>query len=383
MFNRLDTELVRPVAAGNSSVPGEVPTQMRFILIGVLMLALPLLAQTPQPGGRGGGQAAAAAPQAGAAPAPQITLQQTNPQQQSNDQVLKAIDDLEWRLKISDVADFDKVAYATLPPLHNPNPAGPGAGNPMIVYAYTFIPKKLDRSKKQPLLVMIHGGVHSNFTSESAHIVRELIEQGYTIISTDYRGSTGYGQNYYQQIDYGGREVDDVYIGMQWMLDRYSFLDPKRVGIIGWSHGGLITLMNIFQHPESFAVAYAGVPVSDLVLRLGYQNDAYRAEYSAPYHIGKTVREDIKEYERRSPITYVSKLQTPLLIHTNTNDEDVNVLEVERLITALKAEGKKFEYKIYQDAPGGHQFNRLDTKLARESRQEVYQFLAKYLSAHN
>jgi dienelactone hydrolase len=73
------------------------------------------------------------------------------------------------------------------------------------------------------------------------------------------------------------------------------------------------------------------------------------------------------------------KLQTPLLIHTNTNDEDVNVLEVEELIRALKAEGKKFEYKIYQDAPGGHMFNRLDTKLARESRAEVYKFLAQYL----
>jgi dipeptidyl aminopeptidase/acylaminoacyl peptidase len=206
-----------------------------------------------------------------------------------------------------------------------------------------------------------------------------MIDLGYTVVSTDYRGSTGYGQGYYQQIDYGGREVDDVYAGLKWTLDHYSFLDPKRVGIVGWSHGGLITLMNIFQHPESFAVAYAGVPVNDLVLRLGYQTEAYRAQYSAPYHIGKTVREDIKEYERRSPITYVSKLQTPLLIHTNTIDEDVNVLEVERLITALKAEGKKFEYKVYQDAPGGHVFNRLDTKLARESRQEIYQFLAKYL----
>src|ERR1051325_748901 len=163
------------------------------------------------------------------------------------------------------------------------------------------------------------------------------------------------------------------------MLEHYSFLDPKRVGIIGWDQCGLITLMNIFQHPESFGVAYAGVPVSDLVFRMGYQTEGYRAQYSAPYHIGKTVREDIKEYERRSPITYVSKLQTPLLIHTNTNDEDVNVLEVERLISALKAEGKKFEYKIYQDAPGGHAFNRLDTKLARDSRAEVYKFLAQYL----
>lgn len=149
--------------------------------------------------------------------------------------------------------------------------------------------------------------------------------------------------------------------------------------MIGWSRGGMITLMNILQHPDAYAVAYAGVPVSDLVLRLGYQTGGYRGLYSAPYHIGKTVREDIQEYERRSPIRRVSKLQTPVLIHTNTNDEDVNVLEVERLITSLKAEDKKFEYKLYQDAPGGHMFNCLDTMLARESRQEIYKFLAQYL----
>jgi len=68
-----------------------------------------------------------------------------------------------------------------------------------------------------------------------------------------------------------------------------------------------------------------------------------------------------------------------LLIHTNTTDEDVNVLEVERLISALKAEGKKFEYKVYQAAPGGHSFNRLDTKMAKESREEIYGFLGGHL----
>ncbi len=78
-------------------------------------------------------------------------------------------------------------------------------------------------------------------------------------------------------------------------------------------------------------------------------------------------------------MNHVEKLQTPLLIHTNTNDEDVNVLEVEHLIDSLKAAGKEFEYKIYKDAPGGHAFNRLDTRLAKESRAEVYRFLAQYL----
>ena len=301
------------------------------------------------------------------------------------DQVLKHVDDLMWHELLGDIADVDKIAYTSLPPQRAANPKAPGATNPVIIHAYTFIPKNLDRSRphSQPWIVLVHGGVHANFDTSEAHIVRELIAQGYTVISTDYRGSTGYGRQFYEQIDYGGREVDDVFAGHDWMLENYSFLDPRRAGIMGWSHGGLITLMNIFQHPQSYAVAYAGVPVSDLVARLGYQTEAYRALYSAPYHIGKTVREDIAEYRRRSPVNYVQNLETPLLVHTNTNDEDVNVLEVEHLIEALKAAGKKFEYKIYQNAPGGHQFNRTDTKLAKDSRREVYLFLAQYLHPAN
>ena len=54
-------------------------------------------------------------------------------------------------------------------------------------------------------------------------------------------------------------------------------------------------------------------------------------------------------------------------------------MEVQRLIDTLKAAGRPFEFKIYQDAPGGHHFNRIDTKLARDSRAEIYQFLARYL----
>jgi len=294
-------------------------------------------------------------------------------------QLLKAIDDLMWRLELGDIAEVDKVRYTSLPPRREPNPTAPGAGNPLIIPAYTFLPKKLDRSRKHPLIVLVHGGVHANFSSSSAHIVRELLEQGYAIIAPEYRGSTGYGGAFYRQIDYGGRENDDVFAARAWMLETYEFLDPKRVGIVGWSHGGMIALMNIFEHPEAYACAYAGVPVSDLVARMGYKPESYRAQFSAPYHLGKTAQEDVREYLRRSPIRHVEKLATPLLIHGNTNDEDVNVLEVERLIAALKAAGKSFEYKIYQDAPGGHAFNRIDTRLARASRREIYEFLARYL----
>jgi len=211
-------------------------------------------------------------------------------------------------------------------------------------------------------------------------VIRELLTQGYIIIAPEYRGSTGYGQQFYQYIDYGGLENEDVWEGRNWMVRNNPLVDPDRVGIMGWSHGGMITLMNLFDHPESYKVGYAGVPVSDVVARMGYKTDAYRRIFSADYHIGKTAYEDVNEYRRRSPAWNADKLKTPLLIHTTTNDEDVNVLEVEHLIKSLKAYGKDFEYKIYESAPGGHVFNRIDTELARESRKEIYAFLARYLN---
>jgi dipeptidyl aminopeptidase/acylaminoacyl peptidase len=295
----------------------------------------------------------------------------------------KAIDDVLWYHKVGDVAWVDKVRHVGPPKWKEKNPTGQGAGNPVKFYSYVFIPKDLDRSKKVPLLVFPHGGVHSNFSTYYTHIVRELVVQGYVVVASEYRGSTGYGRGMYEMIDYGGLEVEDVYAGRQYMLENYSYLDSERVGMLGWSHGGLITLFNLFNHPEDYQVGYAGVPVSDLVARMGYKTQGYRDLYSADYHIGKSAYANVEEYRKRSPAWHAEKLETPLLIHTNTNDADVNVLEVEHLIKSLKAADKDFEYEIFQDAPGGHSFDRLDLMMSKEIRLKVYQFLAQYLNPPN
>jgi dipeptidyl aminopeptidase/acylaminoacyl peptidase len=284
---------------------------------------------------------------------------------------------------LAELAVVDKVRFTGPPPRVAKNPTAPGAKNPVVIPAYTFLPKKYLTGTKLPLMVYAHGGVHGNVGTNYINVFRELLQQGYAIIAPDYRGSIGYGREFWELIDYGGLEIEDVFAGRQFMLENHDNLDPDRVGIMGFSHGGLITLMNLFAHPKEFKVGYAGVPVCDLVARMGYHDPGYRDLFSAPYHIGKTVREDIEEYRRRSPAWNAEKLQTPLLMHTTTNDEDVNVLEVEHMIKSLQAAGKTFEHKVYKDAPGGHQFNRLDTKFAKESRAEAYRFLAKYLSPPN
>jgi len=296
----------------------------------------------------------------------------------------KLIDDVLWIQKLDDVAWVDKV-YIYGPPLwKEENPTAEGAGNPVKFWTYTIIPKNIDPSRKYPLIVLPHGGVHADFTTYYVHIIRELVAQGYVIVAPEYRGSTGYGKAFYEKIDYGGLETEDVKASRDYMIGQFSFVDPKRVGIMGWSHGGLIALMNIFDHPEAYQAAYAGVPVSDLVARMGYKTQEYRDLYSADYHIGQTANENVEEYRRRSPAWNAHKMgNTPLLIHTNTNDEDVNVLEVEHLIQALKAENKKFEYEIFQDLPGGHSFNRMDTETANNIRVTIYKFLATHLDPPN
>ncbi len=291
----------------------------------------------------------------------------------------KMIDDIIWFERVGDVAFIDKVRMTGPPLWKEENPTGMEAGNPVKFWAYVFVPKGIDTTRKYPLMVFPHGGVHASFTTYYTHIIRELMAQQYIVVAAEYRGSTGYGKSHYEKIDYGGLEVEDVDASRAYMIENYGFVDASRVGIFGWSHGGLIALHAIFNHPDNYKVAFAGVPVSDLIARMGYQTQDYRDLYEADYHIGKSAHDDVEEYRRRSPAWRAHLLETPLLIHTNTNDADVNVLEVEHLIKSLKAEGKKFEYEIYQEVPGGHSFDRMDTKIAKEIRLKIYKFLAKYL----
>jgi dipeptidyl aminopeptidase/acylaminoacyl peptidase len=297
------------------------------------------------------------------------------------DRLEKINDDILWYNKVGDIAYIDKVYIYGPPKWKEENPTAQGAGNPVKFWSYTFIPKDIDPSKKYPLIVLPHGGVHGDFTTYYTHIIRELVSQQYIVVAAEYRGSTGYGKEHYEKIDYGGLETEDVNASRKYMIENYEIVDATRVGIMGWSHGGMITLHNIFDHPKDYKVAFAGVPVSDIISRMGYQTQEYRDLYSADYHIGKTAYEDVNEYKKRSPAWNTHKFQnTPLLIHTNTNDNDVNVLEVEHLIKSLKADGKKFDYEIFQNIPGGHSFDRMDTKHAREVRVKIYKFLDQYLN---
>lgn len=295
------------------------------------------------------------------------------------DMLQKASDDALWFHRLGDAAFIDKVFIAGPPRKDMEDSKLMGAKNPLKFWCYVFIPKEFNPDKKYPLIILPHGGVHADFTTYHTHIILEMLAQGYVVAAPEYRGSTGYGESFYNAIDYGGLEVEDCDAAREYMIENYEFVDGGRVAMVGWSHGGLIALMNAFNRPDAYKCVFAGVPVSDLIMRMGYYEDDYRDLFSGKNHLGGTAHENLEEYKRRSPVWYASKLKIPLLIHTNTNDDDVYYVEVEHLIQALKAEGKDFEYEVFKDAPGGHSFDRIDIKPAREARLKIHKFLGKYL----
>jgi acetyl esterase/lipase len=193
------------------------------------------------------------------APAPGRGAATAPPHDHNADILIKTLETQKWYTQLGDIAEVNEIRYTSAPPHHPLNPTGPGAKNPMIIRAMTFIPKNLDRTKKQPFIVFAHQGIHSDFGHDYEYgAVKELVQQGYSVIGPDYRGSTGYGGAFYNEIDYGGLEVDDVYAAREWMLENYSFLDPARVGMMGWSHGGFITLMNVLLR----RCWYMGIPMT-------------------------------------------------------------------------------------------------------------------------
>ena len=183
--------------------------------------------------------------------------------------------------------------------------------------------------------------------------VKEAVDRGYVIICPDYRGSTGYGEAFHNEIDYGGYEVDDTMSAVEY-LKTLPHVDPDRLGIMGWSHGGYITLFSVFRDTTPFKAAAAIVPVTNLVFRLSYKGPGYQGSSRRRSASRACRSRSATLYIERSPLYSVDKLQMPLLVHVATNDQDVNFVEDQQIVDALRARKADLaETKIYVDPPRG------------------------------
>ncbi len=261
------------------------------------------------------------------------------------------------RLTNSMPAGIDRSKFVEPQFVHYPGPDG------QQVPGWLFVPKNLDRTKKHPAIIWIHGdGVNQNY--DGWHVQRNyavyysfhqyLLQQGYVVFAPDYRGSIGYGRDWRNGVfmDVGGKDAKDAWMSANY-LRTLPYVDADRIGVWGLSYGGFFTLIAMTDQPKLFR---AGVDVAGVVDYVMYYSDPYHGDWTAS-RIG-TPEQNPKVYANASPISHIDRLERPLLVLHGTSDVNVPYLESVWLIDEAlkKGKGDLLSYMMY---PGEfHYFTR-------------------------
>jgi len=292
---------------------------------------------------------------------------------------LQAATDRTWRAASAGYMRMEKISYPS------------GAGD-LDVPAFVFRPLGPAAPGSAPALVWVHEDIRGHLYEHYIPYIRDAVARGYVVIAPEYRGSIGYGEKYFDAIDYGGAEVDDVVAAVDVLRARYPEVDCRRVGIIGWSHGGLISMLSVLRNPSTFRAAAAIVPVTNLIDRVERKGVEKQLALIDPAHrvFGGPPQARPDVYRERSPLFQIDKLRVPLLVHVAKNDRDVEFEEDRPLVEALRTLKPGLAVtKIYDHPVGGHTFDRRVNHLTWEpennpeqvdSWKRIWRFLERSLS---
>jgi dipeptidyl aminopeptidase/acylaminoacyl peptidase len=184
------------------------------------------------------------------------------------------------------------------------------------IQAWILKPPAFDGSRKYPLILQIHGGPHAAYGNTFTHEFQWMAAKGYVVLYTNPRGSSNYGQDFGNSIQfaYPGDDHRDLMAGVDEILKK-GYVDESRLGVTGGSGGGLLTNWVVTQTTR-FKAAVSQRDISD------WSNFWYTADFTlfTPTWFRKPPFEDPADFARRSPITHVAKIQTPLMFILGDED---------------------------------------------------------------
>jgi dipeptidyl aminopeptidase/acylaminoacyl peptidase len=223
------------------------------------------------------------------------------------------------------------------------------------ISAFLFMPP--DAQGKVPALVMPHGGPTSQSMNSFSPLAQYLVSRGYALLAPNFRGSTGYGAEFQwlNRNDWGGGDLKDVVAGADW-LEQQGIAD--RIGIVGGSYGGFMTMSAVTKYPERWKAGVAIYPMVDLVTSYNTAREDMR-QFQVR-NIG-TPEDNPDLYYDRSPINFVDNITCPVLILQGQRDARCRLEEVEHMRDRLQAAGKEFEFVVYEHE--GHGFEKRENRL--------------------
>jgi dipeptidyl aminopeptidase/acylaminoacyl peptidase len=214
------------------------------------------------------------------------------------------------------------------------------------VPALVYLPAYFQEGDRYPAIVWIRGGPTSVSRYDFVPICNWLANEGFVVVTPNYRGSTGFGLAHMRAVSSDGlgkADLSDVLAAGQFAR-LLPYVDASRgVGIGGRSWGGYLTLMAVTQAPDEFSCAVAGAAISDWRI----QQAETEVRYYDRWLLGGWLYEQSERGRDRSPVSAVDRIKAPLLIYHGEDDRDVPFRQIKEFVEAAKRAGVSVDYKPY------------------------------------
>lgn len=210
------------------------------------------------------------------------------------------------------------------------------------IEGFIITPPGYDSRRRYPTLLRIHGGPVSQYNFSFNSEAQLFAAHGYVVVMTNPRGSSGYGQEFSAALwaDWGNRDLEDVLAGVDYAIDE-GYADPDRLGVGGWSYGGILTNY-VITKSQRFKGAITGA--SEVLYVANYGHDHYQHEWEMELGLPWENRE---AWERISPFNDVENVTTPTLVIGGKDDWNVPINNSEQLYQALKRRGIDTQLVVY------------------------------------
>jgi dipeptidyl aminopeptidase/acylaminoacyl peptidase len=233
-------------------------------------------------------------------------------------------------------------------------------------------------NKPVPMILFVHGGPMARDSWDFLRSVQRLANRGYAVLQVNYRGSTGFGKNFIKagHKQHWDKVAEDLQDAVTWAV-KQKIADPKKICIMGGSYGGYQALVGITKYPDHYNCAIDIVGMSNLVTDIESDPPYWESvkHLTLKMYGDHTTTEGRNELLRMSPISYVDRIKTPLLIAHGQNDPRVKKSESDQVVKALQDKKIPVTYVLFPDE--GHGFANPNNRIAFDAVTE--KFLAVHL----
>ena len=243
--------------------------------------------------------------------------------------------------------------------------------------AILYKPHNANEKNKTPALVWVHGGPGGQSTLNYNALVQYLVNNGYTILAINNRGSSGYGKTFYSLDDknHGGNDLQDCVWAKKWLKEQ-DYIEQNSIGIIGGSYGGFMTMAAMAFEPDVFKVGVNLFGVTNWIRTLKsippYWESARKQLYD---ELGDPYSKDSIHLYNISPLFHAQKIKNPVIVLQGKNDPRVLQVESDEIVAKVKENKIPVEYVVFEDE--GHGFVKKKNQI--KGYEKILEFLNNYL----